>query len=516
MSLRAARLAALALLAALAACASDDARSLVAVDVTLGADVVVDRVDLTVAQDSGSGASVVQSFLWTEASAGVLRAGLYLPAAVTGGAILRARGFLGANAVAQAVDAPFQIAHGERTGPIPLILVRSAIFGDGGAPDAGPDTSNDAAATDTEPGADGADDVADDLTPGGEPDAGADVTADLAPDLTPDLGPDAPPAPPSLINCKAYTHITGTCDTNSGVGDWAVGSVHFSPDGKFVVSGGQDGRSKVWKVTSTGLVPDGRVYGGSGTMRVDFSPDGVYLAVTSRNGPLTLIDFARNAMLGDLVGHAGQVYAIAWAPDSTALASVDDMGVVKLWDVTARAATKTVMLGGVGWDIAVAPQGPAGTLWAAVAMSSGGVVYLLDLKAATVMPLPFVVGGPNSNARTVTFSPDGATLAVGTSDGDVSFWDVTNKQQVTKIGPPIYTSTTQLPWEIVFSNDGRHVAMAWAGEGGVVLTSTTQQPRKLGGSFVPEWIPISVAFSPDGLAIVAGEYRCGQLVYCKD
>jgi WD40 repeat protein len=475
-------------------------------------------VDLTVTP--AAGAPVAQSFSWTEASGGVLRAGLYLPPALGGSATLASRGLAGGSLVAQASDVPLVIVQGERAGPFAITLVLTAAAP---SPDAGADAADAAPGTDTESPADAGEDAAADLAADSEPDTAPDLAEDLpvdrapdrTPDLTPDLGPDAPPAPPSLVACTAYTHIAGTCDLATGAGDWAVGSVRFSPDGRFVVSGGQDGRAKVWKVTSTGLVPDGRVYGGSGTMRVEFSPDGVYLAISSRNGPLTLIEFATNSMAGDFIGHPGLVHALAFTPDSKGLASVDDKGVVKLWDVATRTAVKTVMAGGAGVDIAIAPKSPPGRLWAAVALASGGTVSLLDFAAATVTPIPFVVGGPNSNARTLAFSPDGTSLAVGTSEGEISLWGLTGNQAA-KVGPPIYTSQTQLPWDIAFSRDGLQLAMAWAGEGGVVLTSSTQVPRKLGGSFIPEWIPTSVAFSPDGLAIVAGEYRCGQIVYCKD
>jgi WD40 repeat protein len=509
---------------ALAACSSSgDARSLVAIDVTLAAGLNVDRVDLTVMPVAG--ASVAQSFSWTDASGGVLRAGIYLPAGIAGSAVLRSRGYAGATEVAQAADVPLAIVPGERTGPIAITLARVALPADAAMPfpDAGADAANpgadaaDAGAGDdaTDPG-DADQDVAVDLA--AEPDGGSDVGLDRAADLAPDLAPDVPSEPPSLVTCTAYAHITGTCDTTTGAGDWAVPAVRFSPDGKFVVTAGQDGRCKIWKVTAAGLVPDGRVYSGSGTMRADFSPDGVYLAITSRDGPLTLIDFARNAMLGDFVGHPGQVNAIAFAPDSKALASVDATGVLKLWDVATRAPLKSVMLTGGGLDIAVAPHGPTGTLWTAVALGAGNTVTLLDLAAATPTAIGITIGGPNDTARTIAFSPDGMALAIGTSAGAISIWDVTNKQAITKVGAPVYTSATRLPWDIAFTPDGRYLAMAWAGfgDGGAVLTSTTQPPRQLGGSVTPEWIPISVAFSPDGHGLVAGEYRCGQLIYCRD
>jgi hypothetical protein len=70
---------------------------------------------------------------------------------------------------------------------------------------------------------------------------------------------------------------------------------------------------------------------------------------------------------------------------------------------------------------------------------------------------------------------------------------------------------------IAYSPDGLNVAVAVGspGNGGKVgiWDATTRQIR---GMNVPRYFPASVAWSPSGAIIVAGEYDCGKLVVCAD
>ena len=67
---------------------------------------------------------------------------------------------------------------------------------------------------------------------------------------------------------------------------------------------------------------------------VDFSPDGRLLAAGSDNGDVVLFDVASRQPLGvALGGHAGSVFSVAFADDGKRLASAGADGRVLLWDV---------------------------------------------------------------------------------------------------------------------------------------------------------------------------------------
>jgi WD40 repeat protein len=116
------------------------------------------------------------------------------------------------------------------------------------------------------------------------------------------------------------------------------------------------------------------------------------------------------------------------------------------------------------------------------------------------------LAGHREAVRSVAFSPDGKTLATGSFDHTVRFWDVATRRQ---FGPPLsgeidITSVTGL----AFSPDGRTLATTsgsgaqlWDVTGRHRLGDPLTHPIKDGnGEHV-----YSVAFSPDGKTLATGD-----------
>ncbi|HET8659652.1 MAG TPA: pentapeptide repeat-containing protein [Micromonosporaceae bacterium] len=82
-----------------------------------------------------------------------------------------------------------------------------------------------------------------------------------------------------------------------------------------------------------------------------FAPDGGLLATGASSGAVTLWDAATGAPVRELSGHTGPVWAVAWAPDGSLVASASG-AVIALWPVPAPARRPTVELlafGSGGW-----------------------------------------------------------------------------------------------------------------------------------------------------------------------
>jgi WD40 repeat protein len=126
-------------------------------------------------------------------------------------------------------------------------------------------------------------------------------------------------------------------------------------------------------------------------------------------------------------GHGGQVWAVAWSPDGTQLASADDQGIVKIWDVadSKEMASFQAQAGGVralawspdGKQLATASQG-ALQLWEA---ATGKETRTLPLAAN-----PRPVGRlPSSRATSLIWSPGKQQkLALADADGQIQIWDL--------------------------------------------------------------------------------------------
>jgi WD40 repeat protein len=239
--------------------------------------------------------------------------------------------------------------------------------------------------------------------------------------------------------------------------DGAVYSVAFSPDGRYLASGGSDKQVKVWNAATGQLV---RTLGEHAkTVRcVAFSPDGRYLASASWDGTIKVWDFATHQPVYEpLVGDKGKVISVAFSHDSKRIASAGDDGFVRIWDaVTGRPcpsfrAHKNTILG-----VAFSPDGKY-----IASASDDGVVALWD--AVDHSPIPTALERIES-VRGVSFSPDSLHLALAVGDGTVQVLD-------TRTGRLVFTPRgghTDVVRGTSYSPQGARIASA-SGDGTVKL-----------------------------------------------
>jgi hypothetical protein len=355
-------------------------------------------------------------------------------------------------------------------------------------------------------------------TDGPPPDAGMEAGPPDARD-----GPPVLVAPPSLTQCIEYDHNSANhlpCNTTTGVGTWAIRSVAFSPDGNFVLSAGEDGRVKVWRVQGKTLVFENRVLATNQQAYIAFSPDGQTFAAGSRGGSLEVWNVSNWATRGQLAGVTGDIYGIAFTPDSQQLVTIDSDRKLYRHTVSTMAALPVITMTNLPYAVAVSPVATATELWAAVGFSNGqAALYNIKIAAAS-SPTMFPVAPAGGAVGAVRFSPDGKLLAAGTSgDSSLRFFGIP-LTSMTPIDPPIVTGTADRPVDVAdisFSPSGRHVALASGGfAAGGHATIWEVTTRGSSGKFVPTWIATSVAFSPSGSALAVGEFNCGQVALCAD
>ncbi|NET02667.1 MAG: TIR domain-containing protein [Sphaerospermopsis sp. SIO1G1] len=107
--------------------------------------------------------------------------------------------------------------------------------------------------------------------------------------------------------------------------------------------------------------------------------------------------------------------------------------------------------------------------------------------------------GHNSYVNSISYSPDGKTLASGSFDNTIILWDVkTGKQILTLIG---HNSTVN---SISYSPDGKRLASG-SGDNTIILwdVKTGKQIRTLNEDYL--WI-YSVSYSPDGKTLASGSF----------
>jgi WD40 repeat protein len=83
----------------------------------------------------------------------------------------------------------------------------------------------------------------------------------------------------------------------------------------------------VGKATHPTLIEDPEMWA------LAWSPDGTRLATADAAGTAEVWDASTGAQLFVLEGHAGDVTDVSWSPDGTRLATAGTDGTVKVWQV---------------------------------------------------------------------------------------------------------------------------------------------------------------------------------------
>ena len=111
-----------------------------------------------------------------------------------------------------------------------------------------------------------------------------------------------------------------------------VTAVAFSPRGTVLASGGNDATMCLWDVEAGKLLNTFKEPTRSSVLSVAFSPDGRILA-SGCYEVIRLRDTFTKRNTVTLTGHTTWVRALAFSPDGRILASIDEDGVVMLWDM---------------------------------------------------------------------------------------------------------------------------------------------------------------------------------------
>jgi WD40 repeat protein len=225
--------------------------------------------------------------------------------------------------------------------------------------------------------------------------------------------------------------------------------VAFSPDGKLLASGCRDGQVVLWDPVTVKEVrrfPPSR----QGVTSLAFTPDSTQLALAGLGIPglvggpeaemVRLYDIATCKEVRRYAGFAqsaSSVYSVCFSPDGRLMAA--NANTIEVWDAATSRKVHQLRPGPLGSKLAFSPDGR--TLASA---DDEGRVRLWEVSTGAERRS---WRGHIGWVHAVAFSPDGRTLATGGRDTTVLLWDVRAPRVPAR-------ATPDEPWQALANLDG--------------------------------------------------------------
>ncbi len=191
-----------------------------------------------------------------------------------------------------------------------------------------------------------------------------------------------------------------------------LSALAVSADGKFAVSGGLEGRIKIWDVATHELAKEFSGLAGDAAS-LAFSADGRFVVSAGVAGAIKVRD--RQTAEERIIAHTGPVESFTLSPDQKVVAIGGPDGMIKFASIDLHPPRQPEHSARV-YAVAASADGRT-----AASVGRDGTVRLWDVASGE--PLGEFVKGLKS-IWCVAFSPDGGRLAVGDNTGQVSIRDV--------------------------------------------------------------------------------------------
>ncbi|MDQ3013743.1 MAG: serine/threonine protein kinase, partial [Acidobacteriota bacterium] len=313
----------------------------------------------------------------------------------------------------------------------------------------------------------------------------------------------------------------------------AVRRAVFSPDGRLLVSVGEDKQVIVWDFAQQKRLKTLTDHTGWVTS-VAFSPDGKWFATGSYDTTVIVWDAVQLEKIKVLREHQGAVHAVGFSPNGQWLMSSSDekpggktiLSEVAQWGTVRefpRGSTytnflfspdsRTLVGGGMQWDLVSGQQVFEDNLiggnweefspdarWLVAATSDGNAGFWKLARPGEIVGSKLIgrYRVHQDFGRSVAFSPDGKLVATGSDD--VALWDAASRTLLSRFD---YDS---IVWGVTFSPDGRWL-VSTHGDGSILVWDVANRRRAASLNGHANAVR-AVSLSPDGKQLAsAGDDR---------
>jgi WD40 repeat protein len=266
-----------------------------------------------------------------------------------------------------------------------------------------------------------------------------------------------------------------------------IRKISFAPNGKTLVSGGEDGTVKIWDAGNWKLIRsiEPNFNKPAHVMAVAYSPDGSKLGIGRHAAPFRLHNDSGKELIR-LGGDQVNVWDLAFSPDGKLIATVTRK-LLTLWDTETGVSVKSFEVSNNQlWCVTFSPDGQSvasggfeGTVVRISDVERGAVARSFNVKHGCVTSLAYfcdgntlavggdfiwlidpsngqekaVLRGHTSGSRSIAISADEMRLVSAGAAGDVRVWDLNTKRLLATY----WGSPREELWSIALSPDGKTI-----------------------------------------------------------
>lgn len=192
-------------------------------------------------------------------------------------------------------------------------------------------------------------------------------------------------------------------------------SLAYSPDGKYIASGGRNDVVRLWEADTGKLV---RTFKEHWIWALTFSPDGKYLATGGANKIARLWDVESGKELFQMRGHKASIKAVTISRDNGTLLTAGDDNTIRLWRV------------GDGSQVAVVEGHTFGVNAVAVAPNVKNWASGSTDRTLRIWENPRAVMHAPSAIQALAYFPDSKTVISAGDDGFIRTWDIATAKEI--------------------------------------------------------------------------------------
>ena len=266
-----------------------------------------------------------------------------------------------------------------------------------------------------------------------------------------------------------------------------INFITYSPDGKYLVTGDDESKIKLWDSISGSLIHTLPAHNGP-VCSAKFSPTGKSLSSCGRDGLIKVWNTETWDCTHTINGHDGKcVFSLSYSPDGNFLCSCGKDTTIKIWDTKTTRLSRTFV---DGWHFTYSASFSHDGNLVASCGSEGLCIRILKTGKKIFETTD------SSAVFPCAFSPDDKYLAANVFKGTVSVWEI---QTGTKVHSLPKLKSAYNP--IAFSPCGKYLAYGYSYIGVIIWDLERRNCSKLFNFNVNV---VSIEYSPDGRLLSTG------------